>query len=82
MTKDIARISSATARETSINMSFEKNEGGRQAIGLLPALSSAYLKNKLQTELDVPAFGDRLTDCGRDSGGSRVNIRRLEIGVI
>jgi hypothetical protein len=45
--KDIAGISSVKVRETSINTGFEKNEGGRQAIGLLPALSSAYLKNKL-----------------------------------
>ena len=64
---------------------MKKNEGGRQAIGPLPALISDYLKNKLQTELDVPAFGDCLGDSGRiavkDSGGSRVDIRRLEIGI-
>ena len=54
-----------------------------------PALDSPCLENKFQTELNVTPVGNRLGQRDRDRiggetdcGGSRIDIRCLEIGMV
>jgi hypothetical protein len=76
------------ARTILVNHARPKMENGRKPWAP-PALDSAYLENKFQTELNVAPFGSGLGQRHRDrigsetyGAGSGIDIGRLEIGVV